>query len=102
MQTEVCNTGVTKSARGCGGKEARQDFMRKNGNIVLSRGRYKRLTILCFAQKQIKNIWVDCAGFLQMLTVLRIWCRGDGKGEEENALDKSKEKDYNKNTKAIG
>lgn len=36
-----------------------------------------------------------------MLTVLRMWCRGDGKGEEENALDKSKEKDYNKNTKAI-
>jgi len=44
---------------------------------------------------------VDCAGFLQMLTVLRMWCRGDGKGEGENALDKSKEKDYNKNTKAI-
>lgn len=36
-----------------------------------------------------------------MLTVLRMWCRGDGKGEGENAFDKSEEKDYNKNTKAI-
>ena len=37
-----------------------------------------------------------------MLTVLRMGYVGDGKGEGENALEKSKEKDYNKNTKAIG
>ena len=79
MQTEVCNTGVTKSARGCGGKEARQDFMRKNGNIVLSRGRYKRLTVLRFAQMRDKFFGVDCAGFLQMLVALLAGCVRGGK-----------------------
>lgn len=37
-----------------------------------------------------------------MLVALLDGCGGGGKGEGENALDKSGEKDYNKNTKAIG
>ncbi len=45
---------------------------------------------------------VGCAGFLQMLTVILDGCGGGGKEKGENALDKSEEKDYNKNTKAIG